>query len=121
MRTPNDAVGSNHGFYSVLLDKLMNLGRDNPILSKILVLRKPTLQRLRLAAILNDDPDGNFGGPLVIRPVPRDGGDRESLKAAPCFLLQRGTTFESHASTMVQQNYLFFYSSAAFSSRLRIT
>src|ERR1700693_916204 len=120
MRTPNDAVGSNHGFYSVLLDKLMNLGRDNPILSKILVLRKPTLQRLRLAPILHDDPDGHLGGSLIVRPVPRDSGDRESLKAAPGFLLQRGTTFESHASTMVQQNYLFFYSSSSFSSRLRI-
>src|SRR5580698_4826572 len=103
MRTSHDAVGRDDGFYSVASDELVNFGPDDPILANVLVLRKPAFQRLRLAAIFDDDPDRNFGRPLIIRPVPRDGGDREALKAAPGSLLQRGTVLESHACTMVQQ------------------
>lgn len=108
MRTSHDAFRPDDGFHSVASDELVNFGADDSILPNVLVLRKPAFQRLRLAAILDDDSDCNFGCPLIVWPVPRYGGDRKTLKAAPGFLLQRGTTLESHAVPWCTRTRNFF-------------
>lgn len=64
------------------LEKRKHLATDRVVFSDIANIQEPLLHLANRTAVSIDNPDGDFGGTSIIRPIESDSSDRISLKAA---------------------------------------
>ncbi len=86
MRAAQDTLRHDHRFGAVKLNEANDRLIDHGIITRILLIGKPSLKMSGLTALGQKYRRDRFAGMLVIRPLIRHGCHRVSLKALPAFL-----------------------------------
>jgi hypothetical protein len=73
MWATNDPVGNDNTLCSLFADEEHDFFIHFMIASDVSAVAEPTFHRNRVLIVTGDDPHGDFGGELVVRPVVRDG------------------------------------------------
>ncbi len=88
MRAAYDPIRHDYRFGSMIPHELEDLATNGRICPNVALLGEPTFQGDRLGVLSGHNPNCDFAGAFVIRPVERDGRDRIAPKATTCLSLQ---------------------------------